>query len=219
MSDCPPGCRVNLNIFWRSTLFHLFGKTLLYHILHEGDIVVTSWFRSILVARSFFVRRVMKWSWMLPTAFSQFNLARQFFDWWPLFRHPKQRPFDLTSARRSSMLFLLSSPHLWGGWLLPQKTHKLCCFGSCFALGLPLLSLGRVREENNAKLLAPWLLFTWLLSGALFLLLFNTSGEKTGSFARSASLTNSSRLWKDTVLSFSSGHHVLGNTTWAWLEG
>lgn len=132
--------------------------------------------------------------------FSQFNLARQFFDWWPLFRHPKQRPFDLTSARRSSMLFLLSSPHLWGGWLPPQKTHELCCFGSCSALGLPLLSLGGVREENDAKLFAPWLLIIRLLSGALFFLLFNASGEKTGSFARSASsLTNSTRSWKDTV--------------------
>lgn len=82
-----------------------------------------SWFRSILVDTSFFVRRVMKWSPMLH--FSKLNQTRQFFDWWPLFRHPKVRPFDLTSGKHSSMLFLLSSLHLWGRWLPPQKAQTL----------------------------------------------------------------------------------------------
>lgn len=74
------------------------------------------------------------------------------------------------------------------------KEHGIaCCFVLCPPVGFALYSLFVVLEDDNAKLLAPSALFLQALSAVLFLFFFNASGEKTGSLARSASFTNSTR--------------------------
>lgn len=69
------------------------------------------------------------------------------------------------------------------------------------SVGFALFSL---FEDIDAKVLASgtFLLRNLCFSTSLFLFLFNASGEKIGSLARSASsFTNSTRSWKDTAFS------------------